>query len=120
MDMLLGPDHDCLFVNGTCPVTTDRVEAIQQRLKVKLLTFLGEWFLNTSYGVPYFQQIFGKQRDKATVDNILQNSILEEDGVIRIDSFSSSLSTDRGYSLSFRVIVDDGSTTEDILISINI
>lgn len=89
-------------------------------MKVKLLTFFGEYFLNTEYGIPYFQQIFGKQRDKGTVDSIFQKQILAEEGVIRIAEFESTLTKDRGYYLSFSVVVDDGTTTGTVAIGVNI
>lgn len=118
MDLLLDSDNDLVFVNGSASVTPDRAGAVQQRLKVKLLSFLGEWYLDTSYGIPYFQQIFGKGRSKGAIDSILQQKILEEDGVLRITKFESSLSTSRTYSLVFAVVVDDGDTTNDIEISV--
>lgn len=113
MDILLdNSSHDALFVNGETPVTQGIDEALKQRLKIKLLTFRGEWVLNTRYGTPYYQQILGKGRNKSVVDTIFRDLIREDEDVIRITEFSSTLSRDRRYSLSFSVLSRAGNTVE--------
>jgi len=103
MDLLLDmKTHDLVFVNGECPVVTDPVERVMQRLKIKLLTFKGEWFHNTQYGVPYWQDILGHKVSKSRVDMIFQEAILEEYEVGGIVSFKSSLEN-RVYSLEAKV-----------------
>lgn len=112
MDLLLDNSNDLVFINGKCPVTRDLAESTIQRLKIKLNTFYGEWFLNTEYGVPYYEEIFGKNRLKSTIDSIFQEQILEDENVIKILEFSSSISADRRYSLTFRIQVVDGSESD--------
>jgi len=94
--------HDCVFINGECPVVTAPDERLMQKLKIKLLTFRGEWFHNTLYGVPYWQDILGKKSTKSRIDVIFQEAILEEEGVLEIVSFQSSLQS-RVYSLSVKI-----------------
>lgn len=120
MDLLLDTKtNDLIFINGKCPVTQLLVDVVTQRLKIKLYTFLGEWFLNTSTGIPYFQQIFGKVRSKATVDLIFQNVISEDPDVIEILTFRSSIDSGRrGYEMTFSVRVSDN--TESLPITIDI
>lgn len=113
MDILLDEvTHDAIFVNGETPVTDGISDSLKQRLKIKLLTFKGEWFLNTNYGTPYFQQIFGKRRSKASIDIIFRELIQEDEDVINIIKFESSLSGDRTYTLSFSVRSRTGETVE--------
>lgn len=122
MDLLLNKDtHDLVFTNGKCPVTQLLVDVVAQRLKITLYTFLGEWFLDTTIGVPYFQQIFGKIRSKATVDLIFQRIIADDPDVIEILSFSSELSSgDRGYSMTFQVRVSDNTASLPITIDVGV
>jgi enolase len=110
MDLLLDPlTHDLVFVNGSATVTQTQSEVVAQRLKITLYTFLGEWYLDTTVGVPYFQQIFGKVRNKSTIDVIFQNIIAADPGVLEIREFNSEMSAStRGYSMSFKVRVSDG------------
>ena len=109
--------HDNVFVNGQCPVVTDPVERVMQRLKIKLLTFKGEWFHNTEYGVPYWQEVLGKKVSKSRVDIILQEAVLEEPGVVEIVSFSSSLER-RSYSLEIRIRVRGETGTSVVPLSL--
>ena len=119
MDLLLGPDHDLVFVNGETPVTKTDFDVVGQRLKIRLLTFMGEYVFNTSYGVPYFQSILGTRIRKVDVDNIFQQKILEEDGVVEIVSFESTL-VNGVYNLKFTARNDKNNITPLIEISLSI
>lgn len=112
--------HDCLWVNGPLrksETTQPYTETVAQRLKIRLLTFMGEYFWDTSYGVPYWQRLLGiKQTSKAAIDLIFNQKILEEPGVKEIVTFNSTFSN-RIYSLTFSVRVVDGSVTDVISVS---
>lgn len=116
MDLLLDDGHDMVFDNGNTPVTSERRDVIGQRLTIRLLTFLGEWRYRTSYGVPYYQRVFGKRQRKSDIDSVFQTEILKEPGVKSIVDFESTLDN-REYSLSFRVRIDTGDITDNIQIS---
>lgn len=121
MDLLMDTDvtstgyGDLLFVNGTCPVTDENRLTVAQRLRIRLLTFLGEWFLDTTYGVPYWT-ILGRKTSKSVVDRIFQTEILKEQGVLEILEFNSALNSNRQYSMSFRVRTDKNQDTDVITI----
>ena len=113
MDILLDEvTHDAIFLNGSTPVTPTVSEGLKQRLKIKLLTFMGEWFLDTNYGTPYFQQIVGKNRSKGTLDIIFRQIVAADNDVVTIVKFQSELSINRAYSLNFSVKGRDGTTVE--------
>jgi hypothetical protein len=113
MDILLNEDtQDAIFVNGSTPITGGVGDSLKQRLKIKLLTFKGEWFLDTNHGTPYFQQIFGKGRSKGSVDLIFRELIDGDKDVKNILKFESSISPDRTYNLSFTVSNKSGQTVE--------
>lgn len=120
MDLLLDSDtNDIIFVNGQCPVTQRLTDVVAQRLKITLYTFLGEWFLDTTIGVPYFQQIFGKVRSKSTIDLIFQRIIANDPDVIEILSFESDLAAStRGYTMTFQVRVRDNTSSLPITIQV--
>ena len=112
MDLLLDlTTGDAVFVNGaasgitngTTPVVSEAGANVAQRLYIMLRTFMGEWYLNTEHGVPYFQSILGKKNTKQAIDLIFQQKILAEEGVQEILEFSSTLNVDRVYSMSFKV-----------------
>lgn len=112
MDILLNDENDIEFDNQDSPLVTDEQRLdVAQRLKIKLQTFLGEWFLNIENGIPYYQRIFRKGIRKSEIDLIFQSAILEDDQVEAITLFDSTLdNSTRHYSMSFRVRVSDGET----------
>lgn len=120
MDLLLNRSpgvHDLVFVNGECPTTGDLVDVVIQRLYIRLRTFLGEWFLNEEYGIPWLERILGQKTQKSTVDMILQGEILKETGVQQVIEFKSTLDNPlRVYSCSFRVRINGGGVSEVITI----
>jgi hypothetical protein len=119
MDLKLDISHDCVWENGPLTdigVTHPLTETVGQRLLILLRSFKGDWFYNTTYGVPYFQSILGKKTTKANVDLIFQTAILSEPGVKQIVTFNSSL-VNRQYSLTFSVKVVDGTITQPITIT---
>lgn len=82
-----------------------------------LRTFQNEWFMETSYGIPYLQSILGKKITKSGVDTILQSKILDEEGVSRISEWNSTLDNRaRSYSVRFKVIATNGQETQEIVI----
>lgn len=110
MDILLNKDtKDLEFINGGCPVVQQVADVVAQRLTIRLRTLFSEWFLNTTYGVPYLQEILGHKVNKETVDMILQDQIYQESGVIEIVSFRSTLNNKtRKYECNFRVRTQQG------------
>ena len=77
MDVLLNTlTNDRIFVNGQPSITSDLTTTVAQRLKIMLQTFLGEWFLDPTIGIDYFNQIFGKGRKLSAIDLIFQSAIL--------------------------------------------
>lgn len=120
MDMLVEMDSnkegfgDLVFVNGKCPITVDDLSSTSQRVFVMLRTFEGEWFLNITTGVPYFQNILGKKIGKGGIDRIIQQKILSEPGVVEILSFNSSIDNKRTYSATFKARASSGDEFEQV------
>jgi hypothetical protein len=103
--------HDIVFDN-TNRVTASFTDSIVQRLKIRLLTFLGEWFLDGEEGVPYFQSVLGIKGDKSRVDVIFKEAILKDPDVVNISSFTSTLDiSTRQYSCTFTCLTKLGVTT---------
>ena len=94
----------------TTPVfTTTTSENLAQRLKIRLQTFKGEWFLDGTIGIDYFNQIAGKNRSKAAVDAIIQAEILKEQEVLQITAYSSVVDKiTRKITIQFTVRTVDG------------
>lgn len=100
----------------TCGLRT----SVAQRLVMRLKTFKGEWFMDTTHGFPYFQEVIGKKINKEQVDNIYRREILKERGVKNLTYFKSTLGKDRRYNLEFRVSVGDGTFSDTIGLEVDI
>jgi len=107
MDFKLGSDGDLLFEDGKFTLLTTIQEAVRQRIQIRLQTFLGEYFLDTSVGLPYRQQIFNKGLSKVEVDALFIREINKDTDVIQVIDFSST-QVGRAYSLNFEVLTTDG------------
>ncbi len=84
LDLALSRDHD-LDVGLLGELSfIDGAERISQQVKVTLLAFLGEWFLDTSFGVPYFESILVKSPDRASIEAVLRARIRAVPGVDRV------------------------------------
>lgn len=64
----------------------------RQAVSIRLKFFLGEWFLDLTAGIPYYQRIFKKQQNaKAQIDAIFKDAILGTPTVNSLKQFNSSL-----------------------------
>jgi hypothetical protein len=65
----------------------DRSESVGQRVKTRLLSFRGDWFLDLAHGLPWFQLI-ERPADLARIEREVKGQILRTDGVSQIIAFS--------------------------------
>ena len=114
MDIKLNDETGDVLLSTTATITTPTFttstsENLAQRLKIRLQTFKGEWFLDGTIGIDYFNQIAGKNRSKAAVDAIIQAEILKENEVLQITAYSSVVNkTTRKITIQFTVRTVDG------------
>lgn len=94
-DLRIGRNGDLLMVDGAA--------RIAQQVKVTLLMFLGEWFMNTDFGVPYVESILVKNPKMAAINAILRARILDVPGVNRVISLTPTF--DRA-SRALRVVFE--------------
>lgn len=79
--------NDLLFVNGDL-VFVENIAYVRQKLKVRLQWFLGEWFLNTDLGLPYFTEILTKNPNRVAIIDYFKKVILDTEGVESLEDFS--------------------------------
>lgn len=109
-------NHDMQFGQGLANFARD-AEATAQNVRTRLQTIQGEWFLNTSAGVPYLQNdavakaITDKPADLAFADSAIQDEILDTDGVSDVVSYASQFDRDsRLFSVQATVETEFGTT----------
>lgn len=111
-DLKLSDSNGLVMSDGDFVLTTTRGDICKQSLSITLNTWKGEWFLGTDFGVPYLQQIIGTARKKDIVDKVLLAQIADNEYVDTIQSYSSTEDkTNRYYSATFTVVVDEDTVT---------
>lgn len=100
--------HDLIF-DGTDLMAIDNAERVAQQIKVQLLTWRGEWFLDTTHGVPYLDYVLVKNPSIELIRSIFREQIMtvadvddvtdieiEYDAKLRIMQVSYEASTSYG------------------------
>lgn len=105
MDIQLDSNGHILLTTNGLSLVNDRALLVAQRLSVRLRTYLGEWFLDTTMGIDWFADVLLKNVSKQTVDSILQNELVKDRFVVKIKTFSSSV-VNRNYICSFSVEIE--------------
>lgn len=113
--------NDIVFVGGDLVFTNDISynEAMRQKIKAYLKTFLGEWFLddplNPSVGIGYFQNLLGQKGVTIPLaDSVFRSSIININGVTKIINLAFDFDTvARNLELTFSVEIADGTTVTD-------
>ena len=78
---------DLKFTNNALTIVDGPVET-GQRISQRLNTGLGEWFLDLTVGVPYFERILQKNVNPRTAEDAVKREIILTTGVTRLESFS--------------------------------
>ncbi len=108
----LDTTHDLAIEANNLVILEDTVDLVVQKLRQRLKFFFGEWFLDRSEGIPYFQELLGKRPDPARIDAILKTEILDVPGVIELEEFETDFTgSSREASIRFTVNTEDGPVT---------
>lgn len=101
---------DLYLENGTIRLTRTLTEEVAQELFIRLKFFKGEWFLDTTLGLPYFQSILVMGASTDAVAQIFRRVIAGTPGVKSIKSLQLTRLPNRALSVAFVAILDDGAT----------
>lgn len=112
-DVLGTPDYgDLLMVNGDVALTSPTgqgTDATVQLLTQRLRLFVGEWFMSTNQGVPYYQTILRKGATASEIDAAIKDCILGCPGVQALLSYQgTAYRAQRIYRISFTIVTATG------------
>ena len=94
-------------------VLTEGVDAVAQRIRMRLATWRGEWFLDRGIGVPYYQKLLQRVRDPAGLRTIFRDAILGTEGVASVPRLEVDLdAAARRLTVRFTAVTDSGDETE--------
>jgi len=88
-------------------------DKVAQQIKITLLAFLGEWFLDVTFGVPYLEDILVKNPRMNTIEVILRAHINAVPHVIRLENFFMAFdAARRTLEVNFVAQTDYGPITD--------
>lgn len=82
VDFYLSPTtHDLQLSRAQDLQLATGAQRIAQQVKVTLLTFLGEWFLDETFGVPYLEVVTVKSPQRAQIESVMRAKVKAVPGV---------------------------------------
>lgn len=82
------PNVNDLRIANNDLVLVDSTEAIKQDVLQRLRFFRGEWFLDNTIGIPYYQQILVKNPSQEKIDALFIATILGTPGIIQLNQYA--------------------------------
>jgi hypothetical protein len=118
MDLLLDSQTDLSLVSGDLALADGSAEAAQ-RIRDALKTLQGEWFLDTTYGLPYIQQILVKNPSMPILGALFKQAILAAvDSGARLTQFDLRLTNaTRQLTCTFSVQLPSGQSTGPVQVT---
>jgi hypothetical protein len=104
---------DLIMVNGDLSPTADVIggttHPVLQDVQIRLRTFLGEYFMDLTLGMPWRDLMQGAGNAQSQLDAVVQNCILTTPGILQLTTYSSSVNTrQRLMSISFSAVSTHG------------
>jgi len=84
----LNDKHDMTLTGTDLSLVSD-LDYILQKLSIRLLFFYGEWYLDTTAGIRFYDHVLVKNPDITLIDSLIKGVILGTDGVLEIVSYQS-------------------------------
>lgn len=97
-DIKLDGNDDLDLSTGDLQLLTG-VDEVRQRVELKLRFFKGEWFLDRSFGVPWFQDILVRNPQLDVVRALLIRAIESEPNVDKVTQLVLDLNTERHLTI---------------------
>ncbi len=88
----LDENGDYTFGKGAANFFVDSPAVVRQSVETRLRLLQNEWYLDTSDGTPWLQEVLDKGHSQ-TYDLVIQTRILRTRGVRGISQYQSSLNT---------------------------
>lgn len=102
---------DIFLVAGDTPMVSGTDQILQNVLQT-LGIYRGEWFLDNTIGLGYYQTVLIKNPNQAAITAMFISALLGIAGVTSVLSFNLVLSTPtRAGNLSFKLLTTSGTVT---------
>ena len=112
-NLALDSNHDIIIGRGATRISG--ATQVAQLVKCRLLTLFGEWVLDDTIGLPWYESIFTKQVRVSDIESAVANIIRGTEGVQQL--LSIDIDADfrtRQLNISFVAISDYGDISETV------
>ena len=108
MNIKLDSNRDWDVQKGQLQFVTG-LDEIAQIIEVRLRTFAGEWFLDTTRGVPWFSKVLIKNPNTSEIEELFTQQISDVPGVTAIETLTLEyINEQRSLRVQTRIITTDG------------
>lgn len=108
--------NDIVLQNGDV-LMIDNSERVAQQIQITLRFWLGEWFLNTTDGVPYLEYILVKQPNMAHIRQIITEQIQSVEGVKAVTDMELTFDQrERSLLVEYTADTDYGLVTDKAIL----
>jgi hypothetical protein len=112
-DLALDPATGDIDLTAQKLHLVDGDDAIVQHVALRLRMFRGEWFLDSTVGMPYYERVLVKNPDLVAVRSAFRQAIASTPGIASIDKFDLALdSTIRKLTVTFTATKQEGGTLD--------
>ena len=102
-----------ISANGNMTLVTSVAQCTAQKLTNRFSFGLGEWFADTTQGIPYFQNILVQNPNLNTISTIFQRVLKSVPGVAAITELNLDfISTTRNLVTTFGCRTNDGAVLQ--------
>lgn len=117
MDLALNRLTNDLEIIDDDLVAVNEESSVAQRVRFALRLNQGEWFLNTTVGLPYFSTILVKNPNVTAIDALIRATATSVPGVAKVSSYSSEFGgiATNNLSVTFTVQTDIGEQVVDTI-----
>ena len=85
------------------------VDEVAQHVELNLSLFKGEWYLNETAGIPYFEYILIKKPYRPLIEQLIRNAIRATKGIKDIISLTLDYTkSTRELTVNFKAYSDEG------------
>ena len=91
-------------------------DSVSQKIRIRLLWFLGEWRWDPEEGIPYFDDVFIKNPDTDRIETIIREKIFEVTEVTEVNDVTVELdSKARRVKVKFEAKTDEETLREEVV-----
>ena len=115
LDLLLDSDGDLVVTNDLQMVSG--IDAVTQLVRIAILEFKGNWFLDLNLGVPYFQELLGHKFNASRAATAFRRVVLSVPEVVEILKMDVQfIGTTRQLQVSWEARTEFGDTASTEII----